>query len=241
MSFDSPALAELAASIEAQGVVQPILVTRRNGGFTIIAGERRWRAAKRAGLKEVPVVVKDVANDLEMFEIALVENLQRADLNPIEEAEAYRRLLDDFELTQEDVATRVGKGRTTITNALRLLVLPSEIQDLLREGDLTAGQVRPLLALDREEDQLRWARKAVKERLTARQMESAVGGTRNRRGGRTAHVDPDTAAAAETLTKLFRTKVEIRRRGKGGTVRIAFHSEEELIALFDLLASARRH
>jgi ParB family chromosome partitioning protein len=239
-SFDSPALAELAASIEAQGVVQPILVRRRNGGFTIIAGERRWRAAKRAGLKEVPVVVKDISNDLQMFEMALVENLQRADLNPIEEAEAYKRLLDDFGLTQEDVAARVGKGRSTITNALRLLVLPSEIQDLLRDGELTAGQVRPLLALDREDDQLRWARKAVKERLTARQMESAVGGAKGRRGGRKVQIDPDTAAAAEKLTKLFRTKVEIRRRGKGGTVSIAFHSEEELIGLFDLLASARR-
>jgi ParB family chromosome partitioning protein len=239
-SFDSPALAELAASIEAQGVVQPILVRRRNGGFTIIAGERRWRAAKRAGLKEVPVVVKDISNDLQMFEMALVENLQRADLNPIEEAEAYKRLLDDFGLTQEDVAARVGKGRSTITNALRLLVLPSEIQDLLRDGELTAGQVRPLLALDREEDQRRWARKAVKERLTARQMESAVGGAKGRRGGRKVQIDPDTAAAAEKLTKLFRTKVEIRRRGKGGTVSIAFHSEEELIGLFDLLASARR-
>lgn len=239
-SFDSPALAELTASIEAQGVVQPIIVARRNGGFTIIAGERRWRAAKRAGLKEVPVVVKEVANDLEMFEMALVENLQRADLNPIEEAEAYKRLLDEFGLTQEDVAARVGKGRSTITNALRLLVLPSEIQDLLRDGALTAGQVRPLLGLEHEEEQLRWARKAVKERLTARQMESAVGGTKSRRGGRKGQIDPDTAAAAEALTKLFRTKVEIRRRGKGGTVSIAFHSEEELIGLFDRLTSIGR-
>lgn len=239
MNFDTPALAELAASIQIQGVVQPIVVTPRDGGgYTIIAGERRWRAARQAGLKEVPVVVRTVDSDREMFELALVENLQRADLNPVEEAQAYKRLLEEFHLKQEDVATRVGKGRSTITNALRLLGLPAEVQDLLRTGSLTAGQVRPLLALESADEQIRWARRATREKLTARQMERAVSEKRSTARRKRAMTDPDTAAAAETLTKQFHTKVEIHRRGKGGTLRIAFHSEEELIRLYELLVHA---
>jgi ParB family chromosome partitioning protein len=174
--FDPPALAELAASIKSQGIVQPVLVTpsASDGGYIIIAGERRWRAARQAGLEEIPVVVREVASDREMFEMALVENLQRSDLNPIEEAEAYKRLLEEFGLKQEDVATRVGKSRSTVTNALRLLNFPPEVQDLLREGSLTAGQVRPLLALSSADDQIRWARRATQDKLTAREMEKAV-------------------------------------------------------------------
>ncbi|MDH3253550.1 MAG: ParB/RepB/Spo0J family partition protein [Gemmatimonadota bacterium] len=237
--FEGSALEELAASIRIQGVVQPILVTpRRDGAFTIIAGERRWRAAKKAGLAEVPVVVRDVASEREMFEMALVENLQRSDLNPIEEAEAYTRLLEEFGLTQEDVATRVGKGRSTVTNALRLLALPDEVQEFLREGTLSAGQVRPLLALASADEQVRWARRATQQKLTARQMEAAVStkGSKSRR--RRAQPDADTAAAEDKLTKALQTKVEIRRRGKGGTLKIAFHSEEELIRLYERLVQA---
>jgi ParB family chromosome partitioning protein len=239
MSFDTPALAELAASIKSQGVVQPIVVTPRDGGgYTIIAGERRWRAAKQAGLTEVPIVVREVSGEREMFEMALVENLQRSDLNPIEEAEAYKRLLEEFGLKQEEVATRVGKSRSTIANALRLLALPGEVQDLLREGSLSAGQARPLLALESADEQVRWARQATQERLTARHMERAVKGGGSRARRKSAQADPDTAAAEEQLTKSLQTKVEIRRRGKGGTLRIAFYSEEELIRLHELLVKA---
>ena len=237
--FDGPALEELAASIKTQGVVQPILVTPRGEGeFTIIAGERRWRAARKAGLTEVPVVVRDVDSEREMFEMALVENLQRSDLNPIEEAEAYTRLLEEFGLTQEEVATRVGKGRSTVTNAIRLLALPEEVQELLREGALTAGQVRPLLALASADEQVRWARRATQEKLTARHMEAAVLSKAKKGRARRAHSDPDTVAAEDKLTKALQTKVEIRRRGKGGTLKIAFHSEEELIRLYDHLVQA---
>ena len=238
--FDSPALAELAASIKSQGIVQPILVTPGavSGEYVIIAGERRWRAARQAGLREVPVVVRKVEGDREMFEMALVENLQRSDLNPIEEAEAYKRLVTDFGLKQEEIAGRVGKSRSTVANALRLLKLPAEVQDLLRDGSLSAGHVRPLLSLDTADDQIRWARRATKEKLTARQMEAAV--TQKRPKGRRSRPapDPDTAAAEENLTRIFHSKVQIRRRRKGGTLSIAFHSEDELIRLYDLLVQA---
>ena len=237
LHFDSPALAELAASIQTQGVVQPIVVTpsEKKGEYTIIAGERRWRAAKQAGLEGSADRRSRGDSDREMFEMALVENLQRADLNPVEEAEAYKRLVEEFELKQEDVAARVGKSRSTVSNAIRLLGLPVEVQDLLRDGALSAGHVRPLLALPGADEQIRWARRATQEKFTARQMEKAVAGrgTKKKRG-RTPP-DADTAAAEETLTKIFHSKVEIHRRRKGGTLNIAFHSEDELIRLYDLL------
>jgi ParB family chromosome partitioning protein len=238
--FDTPELAELAASIRTQGVVQPIVVSPRRGGdYTIVVGERRWRAARQAGLSEVPVVIRVVATDRELLEMALVENLQRTDLNPMEEAEAYRRLGEEFGLNQEEVANRVGKSRSAVTNALRLLGLPDEVQDLLRGRRLTAGQARPLLALENADEQIRWARRAVRDRLSARDLERLPGGrTRSGKKRRTGRVDPDTAAAAERLTRQLQTRVEIHRRGKGGTVRIAFHSEEELMRLFDLLMQA---
>ena len=240
--FDTPELAELAASIRSQGLVQPIVVTpREDGDYTIIAGERRWRAARQAGLKEVPVAVKPVVSERELLELALVENLQRTDLNPIEEAEAYRRLRQEFSLKQEEVAARVGKSRSAVANAVRLLALPAEVQDMLRDGSLTAGQARPLLSLADAEDQIRWARAAVQKQLTARQLErlsQEPKGSRAKKGGRAA--DPDTAAAAEALTQQLQTRVEIQRRRKGGTLRIAFHSEEELMRLYELLMATGR-
>jgi ParB family chromosome partitioning protein len=236
--FDEAGLAELADSIRTQGLVQPIVVTRRDDGYTIVAGERRWRAARLAGLVEVPVVVREVADDRHLLELALVENLQRSDLNPIEEALAYQALADDFGLGQEEIARRVGKARPTIANSLRLLNLPQEIQDLVRAGKLTAGQARPLLAVAKVNEQLALARRAVSEQLSARQLEqltatrpSSVGSRRKRGTG-----DVHTAAAAERLTRHLQTRVEIRRRRRGGGVlHLHFHSEEELIRLYDRL------
>ena len=233
--FDEEGLAELAASIRAQGIVQPIVVAQEeDGGYLIVAGERRWRAARRAGLDEVPVVVRQVADDRELLEAALVENLQRSDLNPVEEAEAYRTLKERFDLSQEEIAVRVGKGRSTVANRLRLLRLPGEVQELLRADRLTAGQALPLVSLEREEEVLRLARQAASRGWSARQME------RKAAGGRTAPKrqrprDPDTEAAAERLTRRLQTRVEIRRSRRGGTVRLHFHSEEELMRLYDLL------
>jgi ParB family chromosome partitioning protein len=239
--FEEGELEALAESIRAQGIVQPLVVTPDpDGGFTIVAGERRWRAAARAGLETVPVVVREVADDQQLLELALVENLQRSDLNPIEEAEAYQALQTDFGFSQEEIAKRVGKGRPTVANSLRLLKLPDEILDLLRAGGLTAGQARPLLSLGSQPAQVRLARRAVGEGLSARQMEKAVGATgegaaKVRRRKKT-EIEPNTAAAAQKLTRKLQAPVEIRRRRAGGEIRIRFHNEEELIRLFERLS-----
>ncbi|HSL82141.1 MAG TPA: ParB/RepB/Spo0J family partition protein [Thermoanaerobaculia bacterium] len=246
-AFDDTRLDELAESIRVQGVVQPLVVTPKGGGgYVIVAGERRWRAARKAGLAEVPVVVRQVADDRELLELALVENLQRADLNPVEEAEAYRTLATQFQLSQEEIAGRVGKSRPAVANALRLLNLPPEVQDELRNGRLTAGQARPLLAIADRRRQLALAREAVEGGLTARELEErarsakGAGSPRRRRkaGGAGAsgeETEVFAAAAQEELTRRLQTKVEIRRAGRGGTIRIHFHSEEELMGLYDRL------
>jgi ParB family chromosome partitioning protein len=238
--FDEDAIEELAASIRSQGVVQPLVVSPdTDGTYFIIAGERRWRASRRAGLEQVPVVVRQVADDRELLELALVENLQRSDLNALEEAEAYLALQEKFGLSQEDIAGRVGKARTTVTNSLRLLRLPEEVQELLREGRLTAGQARPLLGLPSREAQITLADRAVREGLSARDLErlSAMASepAREKTVKKPRPVEVNTAAAEEKLTRRLQTKVEIRRRGKGGILQVHFHSEEELMRLYDLM------
>jgi ParB family chromosome partitioning protein len=236
--FDETGLEELAESIRTQGIVQPIVVTPKDDGrYTIIAGERRWRAARRAGLRQVPVVLRQVADDRQILELALVENVQRADLNAVEEAEAYRTLGETFDLSQEEIAARVGKGRTTITNAIRLLRLPDAIQDLIREGRLTAGQARPLLAILDTEKQLEIAERAVRDGLTARDLEALVSAPKKaeQRKAKKKELDVNTRAAVEHLTRVLQTRVDIVRRKRGGSLQIRFHSEEELIRLYDLL------
>lgn len=235
--FDEAAIEELASSIKTQGIVQPLVVSpEADGTYVIVAGERRWRASRRAGLENVPVVVRQVADDREMLELALVENLQRSDLNPLEEAEAYLSLQEKFGLSQEDIAGRVGKARTTVTNSLRLLRLPDEVQELLRDGRLTAGQARPLLGLPSREAQLALAERAVREGLTARDLERlSAEPAREKPKKKPQPVEVHTAAAEEKLTRRLQTKVEIRRRGKGGILHIHFHSEEELMRLYDIL------
>lgn len=237
--FLDEGLDELAASIRTQGVIQPIVVRpEADSGFTIIAGERRWRAAQRAGLERVPIVVRDVSGDQELLELALVENLQRTDLNPVEEAEAFRALRDSFGQSQEQIGIRVGRSRAAISNALRLLRLAPEVLDLLRSGELSAGQARPLVGLEPEQRQIDLARRAASESLSARKVEELAqakekGSVRPRKV--VDSLEPNAAAAADRLTHRLQTKVEIARRGKGGSVRIHFHSEEELMRLFDLL------
>jgi ParB family chromosome partitioning protein len=244
--FDEAAIEELAESIRSQGVIQPLVVARdlqdpQGTGYVIVAGERRWRASRRAGLETVPVVVREVADDRELLELALVENLQRSDLNPLEEAEAYLMLQEKFSLSQEEIASRVGKARTTVSNALRLLRLPEEVRDLLRGGHLSAGQARPLLGMATSEEQVTLAERAVREGLSARDMErlaaepriAASAAAAKKKPART--VEVHAAAAEEKLTRRLQTKVEIRRRGKGGVLQISFHSEEELMRLYDVL------
>lgn len=244
--FDEAAIEELAESIRAQGVIQPIVVApdTEGEGYLIVAGERRWRASKRAGLEMVPVVIRQVADDRELLELALVENLQRSDLNPLEEGEAYQMLQEKFSLSQEEIATRVGKARTTVTNALRLLRLPEEVREMLRGGQLSAGQARPLLGMATSEEQIALAERAVREGLSAREMERLSSEPRaaaaaKKKPART--VEVHTAAAEEKLTRRFQTKVEIRRRGKGGLLHIHFHSEEELMRLYDDLMERGEH
>jgi ParB family chromosome partitioning protein len=238
-TFDEAGLEELAESIRIQGIVQPLVVTpEKDGTYSIVAGERRFRAAQRAGLVEVPVFVRPNLDDRSRLELALVENLQRADLNPLEEAEAYQALQEAFGLSQEEVAGRVGKARPTVANALRLLRLPEEIRDLLREGRLTAGQARPLLALKTAEEQVNLALRAVRQGLSAREVERlsaapAASTARPELAAKPAEVH--AVAAAETLTRRLQTRVEIRRKGKGGLLQLHFHSEEELMRLYELL------
>jgi len=240
--FDDPELEELTESIRAQGMIQPIVVSPLGSDtYTIVAGERRWRAAQRAGLESVPVVVRAVEGDRQLLELALVENLQRADLNPLEEAEAYRALAESFGLAHEQVAQRVGKSRAAVSNALRLLKLPERVQELLRAGRLSAGQARPLLALSDPEEIVRLAERAVRDGLSARTLE----GLTSTKPGRVPRspapaVEPNTALAAERLTQRLQTKVEIERRRGGGVIKIHFHSEEELMRLFDELVERRR-
>ncbi|HEV7517560.1 MAG TPA: ParB/RepB/Spo0J family partition protein, partial [Thermoanaerobaculia bacterium] len=221
--FDESGLDELAESIRAQGIVQPLVVTQENDGtYSIIAGERRFRAAQRAGLSEVPVVVRSGLDDRGRLELALVENLQRADLNPLEEAEAYQTLQAAFGLSQEEVAGRVGKARPTVANALRLLKLPEEVRDLLREGRLTAGQARPLLGLASAEEQVELALRAVRQGLSAREIERLTAGPVPKPERPVPAAEVHAAAAAETLTRRLQTRVEIRRKGKGGLLQLHF-------------------
>jgi ParB family chromosome partitioning protein len=231
-------LGELAASIKESGMVQPILVRRAGGRYQIIAGERRWRAAQRLGLPSVPVTIRDVPDD-RLLELALVENIQREELTPLEEAQAFQRLQDEFHLTQEDVARKVGRDRSTIANALRLLRLPREVRELLGAGRLDAGHGRALLALERAEEQLALAREAARKGLSVREVERRVALLRAPRRGQ-ARKDPNTRAAEERLRAALGTRVQISRRGRGGAVRIAFASEAELNRLFDLLLRAGR-
>src|SRR5262245_56378932 len=239
-TLDPARLEELAASIQESGMVQPILVRRLDAErYQIIAGERRWRAAQKAGLTRVPVVLREVPDD-RLLELALVENIQRAELSPLEEAQAFHRLQEELRLTQEDVARKVGRDRSTVANTLRLLRLPREVRDLLAAGRLDAGHARALLALDRGEDQLGLARQAASRGLSVREVERRVSLLRNPPRSRPGRRDANTRAAEERLRAALGTRVEIRRRGKGGALRIAFTGEAELQRLFELLVRAGR-
>jgi ParB family transcriptional regulator, chromosome partitioning protein len=234
------ALAELAHSIRESGIVQPILVRRHGRGYQIIAGERRWRAAQQLGLERVPIAVRDVPDD-QLLELALVENIQRAELSPLEEAHAYQRLQEEFGLTQEQVAAKVGKERSTVANTLRLLRLPSEIRGLIDGGQLDAGHARALLALDDPEARLALAREAARRGLSVREVERRVAAQRAPSApAPAARRDPNTRAAEEKLRAALGTRVQISRRGRGGVLRIAFTSEGELQRIFETLVRAAR-
>ena len=234
--FSEGALADLAQSIREQGIVQPIVVVARSEGFEIVAGERRWRAAKLAGLERVPIVVREHTSDRELLELALVENLQREDLNALEAAEAYARLREEFQLTQDQIADRVGKERATVANSLRLLKLSAIVKDRVRSGELSAGHARALLALASVDDQERLAEEIIRRALSVRQTEKrAATMAAGDKVVRDKRRDPFTRDAEEKLSRRLQTKVRIVRKRRGGRIELSYGSEDELIGLFENL------
>jgi ParB family transcriptional regulator, chromosome partitioning protein len=241
--FEDVRLDELAQSIKANGVIQPIVVRRVDGGYRIIAGERRWRAAQRAGLTRVPVVVKEVdaGNDAQLLEMALIENIQREDLNPIDQAAAYEKLSSDFRMTQEEIAAAVGKDRSSVANHMRLLKLPQEVRAEVAGGRLSMGHARALLAIADEGGQLQVARDVIARNLSVRETEAVVKrigrGPAGASTGAVAAPDVHTRAAEEKLRMTLGTRVRISRKGKGGRIEIDFGSEDELQRLYEHLTS----
>ena len=234
--FNEAAIAELASTIREHGILTPVVVRRVGDGFQIIAGERRIRAARLAGLTHVPTIVRE-ASDAQALQMALVENLQREDLNPLEAAEAYQKLVADFGLTQEELAGRLGRDRSSVANSLRLLRLPKRIREDVAEGALSEGHARALLGLEKTADQLKARDEVVKRGLTVRATEALV---RRLRGTGTKKVaepsqDPNLSALEDQLRTTLGTKVRIVADGKGGTVHITFFSGDDLTRIADII------
>ena len=239
-SFNDASIEELARSIREHGIVQPLVVTRAGDRFKLIAGERRYRAAQKAGLATVPVVVKEMLAEGDALQIALIENIQREDLNPIEEAHAYHQLHEEFGLTQEEISKRVGKERSTVANFLRLLKLPDAVKKLLASGQLSMGHARALLAVDSAKKQEQLAERVVKRGLSVRQTEVLAADTAPKPEKKEKEKDVFTRDAEERLTRALRTKVEIDRKRRGGVIRVRFASEDDLIRIYDELSGRRR-
>jgi ParB family chromosome partitioning protein len=236
--FAPAGLEGLAASIKRHGLLQPVVVTRApEGGYYLIAGERRWRAAALAGLERIPAVVREGTGDSDRLALALIENLQREDLTPVEEARAYHHLRSELGLSQEEIAGRVGKQRSTVANALRLLNLPLAVQAQVDASELSAGHARALAGLDDSERQIALAERCVRAGWSVRELERRLQPPRRR--PRPAP-DPETRDAADRLALVLGTTVEIVRRRRGGQIRLRFANEQELIRLFRLLAQERR-
>ena len=240
--FDDSAISELADSVRQFGIIQPLLVQKKDDYYEIIAGERRWRAANKAGLKEIPVIVKNFSNQ-EAVEVSLIENIQREDLNPIEEAKAYERLVKEYGLSQEAVAGRVSKSRTTITNSMRLLKLDLNVQQMVETGELSEGHARAILGLPDQDAQKELAEQVIRERLSVRQTEKLVRDpARPKKAAKEKKPNPEAEAIlmdlAERLKTHLGTKVSIKPAGgNGGKIEIDYYSYEELDRLFDLLTS----
>ena len=241
--FEEDALLELADSIKQFGILQPLLVQKKGDFYEIIAGERRWRAAKLAGMKEVPVIVKDYTKQ-EVVEIALIENIQRENLNPIEEAMAYKRLLTEFSLKQDEVAERVSKSRTAVTNSMRLLKLDEKIQQLIVDEMISTGHARALLAIENEEEQYNLAMRIFDEKLSVREVESIIRQMKNPKTPKEKTVIKNSFIykdLEEKMTSVFGTKVSVSQKGKDkGKIEIEYYSGEELERIFDLLMLAAR-
>ena len=233
--FPPQGLAELAASIRQYGLLQPVVVTRApEGGYHLIAGERRWRAAQLAGLERIPAVVREASGATDDLALALIENLQREDLTPIEEARAYHHLRSELGLSQEEIASRVGKDRSTVANALRLLTLPLAVQERVDDGALSAGHARAIAGVDDPAEQMQLALRCEQEGWSVREVERRV--QPQAAPPRRRHVDAETLEAADRLSAALGTRVVIHRGRRGGEIRLCFANEGELIRLFRLLA-----
>jgi ParB family chromosome partitioning protein len=238
--FSKSKLEELARSIKTNGIIQPIVVRRKGEKFEIVAGERRWRAAQMAGLHKVICIIKDVAEE-KTLELSLIENLQREDLNPIEEANAYKKLLERLNLTQEEIANRLGKDRTSISNSLRLLKLPKEVQELVEVGKLSMGHARALLSIESADQQKQLAEEIIAKSLSVREVERLVKRARDKDHVAAYPTDvgssdkANIAAAERKLSKKLGTPVKIKLLQQGGVIEIRFSSGEELSRLFDLI------
>lgn len=245
-NFSESDLQELTQSIRINGVIQPIIVRRKDSRFQIVAGERRWRAAQRAGLKKISAIVKEVANE-KLLELALIENIQRQELNPIEEARAYKNLVENLGLTQETIAERVGKNRTVITTFLRLLKLPADIQKLVEEEKITAGHARALLMADDSQAQRILAKKIIEMSLSVREAEKAIKkfGKKEAQDTENKQVkskqDANAKAAETKLRRYFGTHVQILSdgRGTGGKIEIEYYSESDLDRIYQLMIKGK--
>jgi ParB family chromosome partitioning protein len=240
-TFNEASIEELARSVRQHGIVQPLVVTRAGDKYKLIAGERRFRAAQKAGLTTVPALIKEMMQEGDALQIALIENIQREDLNPIEEAMAYHQLHDDFQLTQEEISKRVGKERSTVANFLRLLKLPDPVKKLLASGQLSMGHARALLAIESPKKQEQLADRVVRKNLNVRQTEMLASESSPKTAEKKEkEKDVFTRDAEDKLQRTLRTKVEIDRRRRGGVIHIRYGSEDELIRVVDELMGRRR-
>lgn len=239
-TFDEEKINELAASITEHGIIQPLVVRKRKVGYEIVAGERRWRAARRAELKQVPCLIREFSDEENML-IAIIENMQREDLNPIEEAEGLNQMIRTYGLTQEEVSKSVSKSRPYITNALRLLKLPAEIQQLVTEGKLTTGHARALIPIEDKVLQAQLCRRIIEEGLSVRKVEElAAGAGKPKKKPAKKTKSADTLHVERELKSLFGTRVNINQKGKKGCIELEYYSTEELNRLIELLKTVEQ-
>lgn len=242
--FQKEALDELVESVKVHGIIQPLVVRRKDGHFEIIAGERRWRSAQKAGLKQVPVLVKEDPGDGASLEMSIIENVQREDLNCVEEAMAYQQLMDEFQLSQEEIASRVGKNRATIANTLRLLRLPAVIREDLTAGKMTMGHARALLSLENTEAQLSVREMIIRKKLSVRDTERRVNELlreQRQAAGAPSPVDANLRALEENLKRRFGTMVRIVGNEGHGFIQISYSSKEDLMRVADMLVGEKAH
>ena len=235
-SSDNEKIAELAESIKNHGIIQPLILKENDGGYIIVAGERRWRAAKMVGLKEVPAIVMDLT-EKQVLEISLIENIQRQDLNPIEEALAYKKLLSDFDLTQEELSQRIGKSRTAITNTIRLINLDSRVQQYVIDGIISEGHGRALLSLEDGDLQYIYSQKVIDEKLSVRELEKLIRNIslKSERSEKKEELNPYYKDVRDRLQNYFGTKVNLSSKKNKGKIEIEYYSEEDLERILDII------